>query len=82
MRLRFLAIDPDTDGDDCPALHVDEETGNLAFIGETITDADDLAAIKAHTGPKASETAVIMPARMRKLILEALRDLEDDPAVP
>ncbi|MFI9554579.1 hypothetical protein [Nonomuraea endophytica] len=82
MRLRFLVIDPDTDGEDCPALHLDEETGDLAVIGETITDPSDLAAIKASTGLKSCETAIIIPARMRKHILEALRELDDSSTLP
>lgn len=37
MALVFIAIDPDTTGDHCPALFVDEETGDLLFQGWTAT---------------------------------------------
>ena len=33
MTLRFLAIDPDTNGENCPALFLEEETGDLLFQG-------------------------------------------------
>ncbi|RJL23186.1 hypothetical protein D5H75_32935 [Bailinhaonella thermotolerans] len=82
MRLRFLVVDPNTQGDDCPAMQVNEETGDLAFVGETITDPDALTQLSASSGIKESETAILIPARMRKLILEALRELEDDPTIP
>ena len=31
MALRFIAIDPDTDREHCPAVFVEEETGDLLF---------------------------------------------------
>jgi len=31
MALVFIAIDPDTTGDHCPAVFVEEETGDLLF---------------------------------------------------
>ncbi|MGW4795361.1 hypothetical protein ACWEPC_23405 [Nonomuraea sp. NPDC004297] len=83
MRLRFLAIDPQTEGDHCPAMQVDEETGDLAFVGETITDGSDLAQLRATSGISPSESGVRIPRRMRRLILEKLRELEaEDPTVP
>lgn len=33
MALIFIAIDPETDGVNCPAVFTDEETGGLAFPG-------------------------------------------------
>jgi hypothetical protein len=38
MTLRFLAIDPDTNGENCPALFLEEETGDLLFQGWMVTD--------------------------------------------
>src|SRR5260370_21787949 len=38
MTVRFLAIDPDTNGENCPALFLEEETGDLLFQGWTVTD--------------------------------------------
>ena len=43
MALIFIAIDPDTNGDHCPALFVEEETGDLLFQGWTVTDPVVLA---------------------------------------
>ncbi|MFF0577612.1 hypothetical protein ACFY19_11175 [Streptosporangium saharense] len=82
MRLRFLVIDPNTEGDHCPAMQVDEETGDLVFVGETIDDADDIAQLQASSGISPSESGVRIPRRMRKLILEKLRELEEDPTIP
>ncbi|MFI6296177.1 hypothetical protein ACIBEJ_31605 [Nonomuraea sp. NPDC050790] len=73
-------IDPETDGDHCPALHMDEETGDLVFVGETVTDPGDLRHMNETSGLASHESAVRVPARMKALILEALRD-SDGPAV-
>lgn len=43
MALLFIAIDPNTNGLNCPAVFIDEETGDLLFQGETATDPDTLA---------------------------------------
>ncbi|RJL29941.1 hypothetical protein [Bailinhaonella thermotolerans] len=82
MQLRFLVIDPGTDNDHCPAMQVDEMTGDLVFVGETVTDPNDLAQLQESSGISPNESGVRVPARMRKVILEALRELEDDPTVP
>ncbi|MEV4364852.1 hypothetical protein [Nonomuraea sp. NPDC049625] len=83
MRLHFLVIDPQTDGGHCPAMQLDEETGDLAFVGETITDPDDLAQLQASSGISSGESGVRIPRRMRRLVLEKLLELEaEDPTVP
>ena len=41
MALVFIAIDPDTTGDHCPAVFAEEETGDLLFQGWTVTDPPD-----------------------------------------
>jgi hypothetical protein len=43
MALVFIAIDPDTTGDHCPAVFAEEETGDLLFQGWTVTDPQILA---------------------------------------
>jgi hypothetical protein len=80
MRLRFLAIDPDTAGDHCPAVFVDEESGDLVVQGWTVTDSTDLAQVAAHSPIADNETVVRLPARMRAQILEVLNGI-DDPTV-
>ena len=42
MALEFIGIDPGTDGDNCPAVFIEEETGDLLFQGWTVTDAQTL----------------------------------------
>lgn len=49
MPLRFLAIDPGTNGDNCPAVFADEETGDLLFQGLAVTDTATLADAGAHS---------------------------------
>ena len=72
MTLRFLAIDPDTNGENCPALFLEEETGDLLFQGWTVTDPVVLAESGTHSPLGETESLVRLPARMRAIILEAL----------
>jgi hypothetical protein len=74
MALRFLAIDPDTNGENCPALFVEEETGDLLFQGWTVADPQTLAESGIHSPLADNESLVRLPARMRKIIMEALHD--------
>ena len=57
MALKFLAIDPGTDGDNCPAVFVDEETGDLLLQGWTVTDPDTLAEVARHSPIADNESA-------------------------
>jgi hypothetical protein len=72
MALRFLAIDPDTNGLNCPALFQEEETGDLLFQGKVVTDPEMLAESSTHSPLAETEGLVRLPARMRAIILEAL----------
>jgi hypothetical protein len=72
MGLIFIAIDPETDSDHCPAVFVEEETGDLLFQGWTVTDAATLAEVNRHSPVADNESVVRLPARMRAIILEAL----------
>lgn len=72
MLLRFLAIDPETNGENCPAVFADEETGDLLFQGRAVTDAATLAEAGAHSPLGNGESMVRLPARMRAAIMEAL----------
>jgi len=74
MALRFLAIDPDTQGGHCPAMFLDEQTGDVLFIGWTETDPATLADAAQYSPVAPNETLVRIPARMRAIILEALND--------
>jgi hypothetical protein len=72
MTLIFIAIDPETDSDHCPAAFVEEETGDLLVQGWTITDATMLAEVSRHSPIAGNESVVRLPARMRAILLEAL----------
>lgn len=72
MALLFIAIDPDTNGLNCPAAFIDEETGDLLFQGETVTDQDTLAKAGHHSPIGDNESLVRLPARMRVILMEAL----------
>lgn len=72
MVLIFIAIDPETDSDHCPAVFVEEETGDLLFQGWTVTDPTTLAEVSRHSLVADNESVVRLPARMRATILEAL----------
>jgi hypothetical protein len=72
MALVFIAIDPDTTGDHCPAVFAEEETGDLLFQGWTVTDPQILADVARRSPIADNESVVRLPARMRATILEAL----------
>jgi hypothetical protein len=71
MALRFIGIDPDTGGDHCPAVFIDEGPGDFLLQGWTVTDPDTLSAIAGHSPIADNESVVRLPARMRQIILEA-----------
>src|SRR5712672_2981742 len=72
MTLRFVGIDPDTGGDHCPAVFLEEETGDFLLQGWTVTDPDTLSAIAGHSPIADNESVVRLPARMRAILLEAV----------
>lgn len=74
MALKFLAVDPDTNGDNCPAVFLEEETGDLLFQGWTVSDPTTLAESSQHSPIADNESLVRLPARMREIIMEALND--------
>ena len=71
MRLSFVGITPNTPDSECPAVYVDEDTGDLWFQGETVTDPDALAEVAGHSPIGARESVVKLPTVMRQIILEA-----------
>jgi hypothetical protein len=72
MALRFIGIDPETDGVNCPAVFADEETGDMLFQGWTVNDPETLAQAAQHSPLGGNEGLVRLPARMREIVLEAL----------
>ncbi len=61
-------------------MFVDEETGDLVFQGTMITDAATLAEAAAHSPIADHEGVIRLPARMRKIVREAI-DVSDGAAI-
>jgi len=72
MALEFVGKDPDSDTNNCPAVFVEKETGDLLFQGWTVTDLATLAESGQHSPVAENESLVRLPARMRAIIMEAL----------
>ena len=72
MALVFVGIDPDTGGDNCPAVFTDDETGDLIIQGWTVTDSKMLADVATRSPIADDESVVRLPARMREIVQEAL----------
>ena len=62
MALRFIGIDPGTDGVNCPAVFADEETGDLLFQGWDVNDPGVLAEAAQHSPLGDNERLVRLPA--------------------
>jgi hypothetical protein len=69
--VRFIGIDPDTPGNKCPSVSIDERTGDFLFQGWTVTDTETLATIAKHSPIADDESIVRLPARMARIIAEA-----------
>ncbi|MFF5229648.1 hypothetical protein [Dactylosporangium sp. NPDC000521] len=72
MGLKFIGIDPDTNGGNCPSVWVDEATGDLLLQGWEVTDRSMLDEINIMSPIASHEKVVRLPARMRAIIQEAL----------
>ncbi len=72
MRLSFIGITPDTPDNGCPAVFVEEDTGDLWVLGETVTDPDALAEVERHSPVGAAEAVVKVPPALRSFVLEAV----------
>ena len=49
MRLSFVGITPNTPDNGCPAVYVDEDTGDIWIQGETVTDPGALTEVARHS---------------------------------
>jgi hypothetical protein len=72
MRLSFVGVTPNTPDNECPAVYVDEDTGEIWFQGEAVTDPDQLAEVAGHSPIGTSESVVKLPSTMKAIILEAV----------
>lgn len=79
MPLKFVGIDPITDGHNCPTVWVDEATSEIVIQGwraDKATRAECLA-----TGPiPEHETVLRLPARMASILKDAC-DVAGGPAI-
>jgi hypothetical protein len=71
MALHFVGKDPDSPSGGCPAVFVDESTGDLLFQGAEVTDVGALSFVDSRSSITPGETVVRLPARMREIIMEA-----------
>ncbi|GAA4229970.1 hypothetical protein GCM10022254_23630 [Actinomadura meridiana] len=71
VSLDFVGVDPNSQQDKCPAVHVDPTTGDGLFVGEHVTDPLMLAEMASHVSVGADEAVIRMPARMWPIIAEA-----------
>ena len=72
MALEFIGKDPESDTNNCPAVFIDGETGDLLFQGRAVTDHPTLADADQYSPLAGTEGLIRLPARMRDIILEAI----------
>ena len=72
MRLSFVGITPETPDDGCPAVYVDEDTGDIWIQGPAITDSGALAEVARHSPIGPGETVVRVPPVMKSFVMEAV----------
>lgn len=72
MRLSFVGITPDTPDDGCPAVYVDEDTGDIWIQGPTVTDSRALAEVAGHSPIGPGEAVVKVSPVMKSFIMEAV----------
>ena len=72
MRLSFVGITPDTPDNGCPAVYVDEDTGDIWIQGPAVTDSGALAEVARHSPIGADEAVVKVPLVMRSFVMEAV----------
>lgn len=70
MSLLFFGKDPDTDGDECPSVWVDQQNGDLVIQGWKADSTTTDECLQVGHIPD-SEAVVRIPARMVPQIREA-----------
>ena len=69
MPLRFIAKDPNTNGNQCPTVWVDDD-GSLVIQGWKIDDATTVQCLATGSIPE-TESVVRIPARMTDALRRA-----------
>jgi hypothetical protein len=72
MRLSFVGITPDTPDNGCPAVYVDEDTGDIWIQGPAVTDSGALAEVARHSPIGSGEAVVKVPPVMKSFVMEAV----------
>lgn len=70
MALRFIGIDPNTSGGNCPTVFVDETTGDMVFQGWRADEATLTECRQTGAVPE-TEAVIRIPARMAAMVKEA-----------
>lgn len=71
MALRFVGIDPNTGGNNCPSVWVDDKDGSIVIQGWEVTDSAELAQVAARSPIPDHEKVVRIPRRMASMLMEA-----------
>jgi hypothetical protein len=69
--LDFIGQDPESPANKCPAVYVDQTSGDFYFQGKTVSDPVVLAEIAKHSPMGADESVVRLPATLGPVIVEA-----------
>ena len=65
MALRFIAIDPETNGNDCPTVWADDAAGDYVIKGWAAP-----ADLLTETAPDSRESVIRIPKRMARFMQE------------
>lgn len=79
MTLRFVAKDPNSNGDNCCAVWVDEEKQEFVIQGWKVDEATEAECLTVGSIPD-TETVLRIPVRMTQILREAC-DVADGTAV-
>lgn len=80
MALLFFGKDPNTNGDDCPTVWVDDTSADLLLQGWKADEATEAECRTVGHIPD-TETVIRIPARMVPLIRKACDEAEQRAAV-
>ncbi|WP_425837486.1 hypothetical protein [Streptomyces fractus] len=75
MSLRFIAKDPETNGEHCPTVWVDEEKQEFVIQGWKADAGTEAECLQAGPIPD-TEGVVRLPVRMAQVLQEACRVAE------
>ncbi|GAB2929474.1 hypothetical protein [Streptomyces mayteni] len=70
MALRFMGIDPATNGDQCPTAWVDDPTADIVLQGWKADEATEAECLETGKIPD-TEAIIRIPARMVPILREA-----------